>query len=78
MAVENRPASRKQRVELAELCRGATDLDDEMYSFENPSELNLQIGKNVAEFLADERKRAALPSGFLSVQSGPPIACKEG
>jgi acetyl-CoA hydrolase len=47
-----------------------TALDDEMYPFEEPDSLNLQIGAHVADFLAAEMKRGAIPSSFLPLQSG--------
>jgi acetyl-CoA hydrolase len=47
-----------------------TSVDDEMYPFEEPGALNLQIGSHVADFLAAEMKRGAIPSAFLPLQSG--------
>ena len=47
-----------------------TSADDEMYPFEEPGALNLQIGAHVADFLAAEMKRGAIPPEFLPVQSG--------
>jgi acetyl-CoA hydrolase len=47
-----------------------TNLPDEGLAFEAPNALTTQIGKNVAEFLAAERRRGALPEPFLPIQSG--------
>ncbi len=47
-----------------------TDLADEAGGFDEPTPAMLRIGQNVAEFLASERKRGTLPTGFLPIQSG--------
>jgi succinate CoA transferase len=47
-----------------------TDLPDESGSFEEPTPITTQIGKNVAQFLAGERRRGAIPEPFLPIQSG--------
>jgi succinate CoA transferase len=47
-----------------------TDLPDESGSFEEPTPITTQIGKNVAQFLAGERRRGAIPDPFLPIQSG--------
>jgi len=47
-----------------------TDLPDETSGFEEPTAVTTQIGKNVAEFLASERRRGAIPEPFLPIQSG--------
>lgn len=43
---------------------------DECGSFEEPGEATLRIGRNVAEFLAAERRRGTIPAEFLPIQSG--------
>ena len=48
----------------------ATELDDEMYPFEEPSALNLKIGQNTADFIAGELRRGAIPAAMLPVQAG--------
>jgi succinate CoA transferase len=47
-----------------------TDLPDETSPFEDATAVTTQIGKNVADFLAGELKRGAIPSSFLPLQSG--------
>jgi acetyl-CoA hydrolase len=47
-----------------------TDLPDETGTFEDPTPITTQIGKNVAQFLAAERRRGAIPEPFLPIQSG--------
>lgn len=47
-----------------------TDLPDETSAFEEPTAITTQIGKNVAQFLAAEHRRGAIPDAFLPIQSG--------
>ncbi len=47
-----------------------TDLPDESLTFEPANAITTRIGQNVAEFLAGELKRGAIPAEFLPVQSG--------
>jgi acetyl-CoA hydrolase len=47
-----------------------TDMDDEIGSFAEATDLTRQIGENVAEFLAGEVRMGRIPSSFLPVQSG--------
>jgi acetyl-CoA hydrolase len=47
-----------------------THRPDECGGFAVPSEAHLRIGRNVAEFLAAERRRGTIPSSFLPIQSG--------
>jgi succinate CoA transferases len=47
-----------------------TNLPDETAGFEAPTPVTTQIGKNVADFLAAELKRGAIPPSFLPLQSG--------
>lgn len=43
---------------------------DEVAAFSDSDEVTKQIGRNVAEFLAEEIKRGLIPDGFLPIQSG--------
>jgi acyl-CoA hydrolase len=47
-----------------------TDLADETLAFEPASPTTSRIGQNVAEFLASELRRGAIPKEFLPIQSG--------
>lgn len=47
-----------------------TYLDDEVGGFAPSDELTDRIGKNVADFLADELKSGRIPKEFLPIQSG--------
>jgi succinate CoA transferase len=47
-----------------------TNQDDETGSFRDCDEVTLQIGANVASFLAGELKSGRIPSSFLPIQSG--------
>jgi acetyl-CoA hydrolase len=47
-----------------------TDLDDEARGFSAVSPVTRKIGENVAEFLASQLTRNALPKEFLPIQSG--------
>ncbi|MCX6956716.1 MAG: succinate CoA transferase [Verrucomicrobia bacterium] len=47
-----------------------TNQADESGVFEEPSEVMLRIGQNVAAFLAGERRRGTIPAPFLPIQSG--------
>jgi len=47
-----------------------TDLPDETSAFEEATPVTTQIGHNVAQFLAAERRRGAIPAQFLPIQSG--------
>ncbi|ATC65724.1 acetyl-CoA hydrolase [Nibricoccus aquaticus] len=47
-----------------------TDLPDETAGFEDPTPVTTQIGQNVANFLASELRRGAIPPSFLPLQSG--------
>jgi acetyl-CoA hydrolase len=47
-----------------------TDMDDEVGAFDEPSESTKQIGKNVAEFLAEELRSGRISPDFLPIQSG--------
>ncbi len=47
-----------------------TDLPDEAGEFAEPDDTTVQIGINVAEFLAAERKAGRIPGEFLPIQSG--------
>lgn len=47
-----------------------TDLDDEVSPFDEPNEVTIRIGENVAEFLAGEIRAGRVPSDFLPIQSG--------
>jgi succinate CoA transferase len=47
-----------------------TDADDETGHFRPCDETTLQIGANVAAFLAGERKSGRIPASFLPIQSG--------
>lgn len=47
-----------------------TDQPDATSPFEAITPVTAQIGKNVAEFLASERRRGAIPDPFLPIQSG--------
>jgi len=47
-----------------------TDLPNEIGAFTPTDEVTNQIGKNVADFLAEEIKAGRIPASFLPVQSG--------
>jgi succinate CoA transferase len=47
-----------------------TDAADEGAAFDAADPVALQIGRNVAEFLAQERAAGRIPAGFLPLQSG--------
>lgn len=47
-----------------------TDLDDEVSPFDEPNEVTLKIGENVADFLAGEIKSGRVTPDFLPIQSG--------
>ena len=47
-----------------------TDLDDEVSAFDEPNEVTMRIGENVANFLAGEIKAGRVPREFLPIQSG--------
>lgn len=47
-----------------------TNHADEVSKFSASDETTMQIGHNVADFLATELKRGAIPSSFLPIQSG--------
>ncbi|MEM0966203.1 MAG: acetyl-CoA hydrolase/transferase family protein [Verrucomicrobiota bacterium] len=47
-----------------------TRLPDEVGTFKDPDEITNKIGENVADFLAGELKRGAIPKDFLPIQSG--------
>ncbi|MBE2179689.1 MAG: succinate CoA transferase [Chthoniobacterales bacterium] len=47
-----------------------TDLDDEVSPFDEPNEVTIRIGENVAEFLAGEIRSGRVPGDFLPIQSG--------
>jgi acetyl-CoA hydrolase len=47
-----------------------TDLDDEAGLFDEPTGTTMQIGKNVAEFLAGELRLGRISPDFLPIQSG--------
>jgi len=47
-----------------------TDAPDETRGFSQVEETTAQIGRNVAEFLANELHRGVIPKSFLPVQSG--------
>jgi len=47
-----------------------TNKPDEVGEFRPADELTLQIGNNVAAFLANEIKKGVIPKGFLPIQSG--------
>jgi succinate CoA transferase len=47
-----------------------TNLPDETNRFDPPNEITTRIGRNVAEFLAQELKAGTIPAGFLPIQSG--------
>jgi len=46
------------------------DAPDEVSAFDESDEVTRQIGRNVAEFLANEIKRGTIPAEFLPIQSG--------
>lgn len=47
-----------------------TDCPDETNEFSAPTEVMRQIGQNVAEFLAAEKRVGRIPASFLPLQSG--------
>jgi acetyl-CoA hydrolase len=47
-----------------------TNQPDESGVFEEPNDVTRRIGRNVAEFLARERRRGTIPAPFLPIQSG--------
>lgn len=47
-----------------------TNHPDEVSKFSESDAVTMQIGHNVADFLANELKRGAIPSSFLPIQSG--------
>lgn len=47
-----------------------TNLPDEAGGFEEPNEATTRIGRNVAAFIAGERRRGTIPQPFLPIQSG--------
>lgn len=47
-----------------------TDLDDEVSPFDEPNEVTIRIGENVADFLAGEIRAGRVPADFLPIQSG--------
>ncbi|MFP4353158.1 MAG: acetyl-CoA hydrolase/transferase family protein [Puniceicoccaceae bacterium] len=47
-----------------------TRLPDESGGFKSPDPITTKIGENVADFLAGELRRGAIPEGFLPIQSG--------
>lgn len=47
-----------------------TNLPDENRGFKEPDEQTVQIGRNVASFLAGELKSGRIPATFLPIQSG--------
>ena len=47
-----------------------TNNPDEVSKFTDSDQVTMQIGQNVADFLANELKRGAIPSQFLPIQSG--------
>lgn len=47
-----------------------TDLEDEASPFAPPNETTLRIGRNIADFLAAEKRSGRIPSDFLPIQSG--------
>lgn len=47
-----------------------TNIPDESLTFEPATPITSKIGQNVAEFLAGELRRGAMPAEFLPVQSG--------
>jgi acetyl-CoA hydrolase len=47
-----------------------TNQPDESGGFEEPNDVTRRIGRNVADFLARERRRGTIPAPFLPIQSG--------
>jgi acetyl-CoA hydrolase len=47
-----------------------TNQADESGAFEEPNDVTVRIGQNVANFLAGERRRGTIPAPFLPIQSG--------
>lgn len=47
-----------------------TNQPDESGVFEEPNDVTVRIGRNVASFLAGERRRGTIPAPFLPIQSG--------
>jgi len=47
-----------------------TRLPDESGGFKSPDPTTTKIGENVADFLAGELRKGAIPEGFLPIQSG--------